>query len=109
MPISIYSLPAGSALWMAPEILLGDVFNEKVDVFSYAMCLVELIDCHLPWHGVAVGAAITIKVTQGQRPEAQVNGDRAREMGALVQVRFGPQMIQVGPYHTILDTKILRY
>ena len=83
---------------MAPEILLGDVFNEKVDVFSYAMCLVELIDCHLPWHGVAVGAAITIKVSQGQRPEAQVNGDRAREMGALVQVRFGPQMIQVGPY-----------
>jgi serine/threonine protein kinase len=34
----------GSSLWMAPEILLGKTYNEKVDVFAYAMCLVELVD-----------------------------------------------------------------
>jgi serine/threonine protein kinase len=34
----------GSILWMAPEILLGKTYNEKVDVFAYAMCLVELVD-----------------------------------------------------------------
>lgn len=32
-----------SVLWMAPEILTGQNYNEKVDVFSYAMCLVELV------------------------------------------------------------------
>jgi hypothetical protein len=35
-------------LWMAPEIIAGQVFNESVDVFSYAMCLLEVVDCHLP-------------------------------------------------------------
>jgi serine/threonine protein kinase len=35
----------GSVLWMAPEILLGKTYNEKVDVYGFAMCLVELIDC----------------------------------------------------------------
>lgn len=33
----------GSVLWMAPEILRGQKYNEKVDVFAYAMCLVELV------------------------------------------------------------------
>ena len=48
----------GSVLWMAPEVLLGDVYNEKIDVFSYAMCLVELVDCQMPWTGVAKGAEV---------------------------------------------------
>jgi serine/threonine protein kinase len=45
----------GSILWMAPEILLGEKYNEKVDVFSYAMCLLELTNRNLPWHGSGVG------------------------------------------------------
>ena len=27
----------------APEILLGEVYNERIDVFSFAMCLIELV------------------------------------------------------------------
>ena len=38
----------GTVMWMAPEILLGETYNEKVDVFSYAMCLVELLDRKVP-------------------------------------------------------------
>ena len=38
----------GCVLGMAPEILTGETYNEKVDVFSYAMVLVELISCKLP-------------------------------------------------------------
>ena len=38
----------GSILWMAPEIMLGKNYNEKVDQFSYAMCLLELCCLHLP-------------------------------------------------------------
>ena len=63
----------GSILWMAPEILLGEVYNEKVDVYSYAMCLVELVHRNLPWHGTGVGQqAIPVRVTRGKRPEAQL-------------------------------------
>lgn len=38
----------GSILWMPPEILLGEAYNEKVDVFAFAMTMVEVVDGHLP-------------------------------------------------------------
>ena len=62
----------GSVLWMAPEILMGSVYNEKVDVFSYAMCLVELVDWHLPWHGCANTPEVAVKCTRGERPDRQL-------------------------------------
>ena len=64
---------AGSMLWMAPELVLGEKYTEKVDVFSYAMCLVELVDRNVPWHGSGVGQqVIPVRVTQGKRPTHQV-------------------------------------
>ena len=36
-------------LWMAPEILLGERYNEKIDVYAFAMVLLELISRQLPW------------------------------------------------------------
>ena len=62
----------GSVLWMAPEILLGKKYNEKVDVFAYAMCLVELIDCNLPWAGTATSAEVPNRVTKNRRPDNQL-------------------------------------
>ena len=57
---------------MAPEILLGEIYNEKVDVFSYAMCLIEITNFKLPWSGVAMGAEVPHRVTTGRRPTAQL-------------------------------------
>jgi serine/threonine protein kinase len=48
----------GSSLWMAPEILLGEAYNEAVDVYSFAMCMLEVVDGHVPWHGIA-GAGVS--------------------------------------------------
>ena len=77
----------GSALWMAPEMLLGQNYNESVDVFSYAMCLVELIDCNLPWTGVCPAAAVVSRVTAGRRPLKQLEHDHVKEeIKALVRV-----------------------
>ncbi|XP_026154517.1 dual specificity testis-specific protein kinase 2 isoform X1 [Mastacembelus armatus] len=33
----------GSPFWMAPEVLRGEVYNEKVDVFAYGIILCEII------------------------------------------------------------------
>ena len=74
----------GSVLWMAPEILLGDTYNEKVDVFSYAMCLLELVNGHLPWSGVATGAEVPHKVTRGQRPTKQLEPTDARPVDVML-------------------------
>ena len=68
----------GSILWMAPEILLGDLYNEKVDVFSYAMCLLEIVSRSLPWHGLGVGQqVIPVRLTQGKRPDMQLKNSKA--------------------------------
>jgi len=76
----------GSALWMAPEILLGKTYNEKVDVFSFAMCLIELMDHHLPWHGYGGPAEVPFKVTSNQRPTSQLkHGAEHTELTALVK------------------------
>ena len=34
---------------MAPEILLGERYNEKIDVYAFAMVLLELVSRQLPW------------------------------------------------------------
>lgn len=62
----------GSILWMAPEILLGERYNELVDVFSYSMCLVELVDRNLPWHNCARPHEVAVQVTRGKRPVGQL-------------------------------------
>eukprot|EP01043_Picozoa_sp_COSAG02_P110512 COSAG02_NODE_46638_length_347_cov_0.830645_1_plen_74_part_10 len=61
----------GTVLWMAPEILLGEKYNEKIDVFSYAMCLIELVDCNLPWTG-STTSIVPDLVAKGRRPEVQL-------------------------------------
>ena len=62
----------GSVLWMAPEVLLGQVFNEKVDIYSYGMCLLEVVARQLPWTDVCAPGAVALRVTRGERPEGQL-------------------------------------
>ena len=52
----------------------GEVYNELVDVFSFAMCMVELVSQKLPWSGVALGAEVPHRVTQNLRPLKQLQG-----------------------------------
>ena len=63
----------GTVMWMAPEIMLGQSYNEKVDVYSFSMCLVELIDRNLPWHWCPGGAEVPFKVSRGERPDRQLS------------------------------------
>ena len=70
---------AGTVLWMAPELFHRDSkYDEKVDVFSYAMCLIELVSHERPWQGSGVRQeAIPVQLLEGERPERQL--ERADE------------------------------
>jgi|EP01046_Picozoa_sp_COSAG06_P000339 serine/threonine protein kinase len=74
----------GSVLWMAPEILTAEKYNEKIDVFSFAMCLVELVDGRLPWSGVCSAAEVPHKVVKKTRPNNQLS-KASDSMTAMVQ------------------------
>ncbi|RLN93185.1 hypothetical protein BBJ28_00003007 [Nothophytophthora sp. Chile5] len=44
---------AGTLAWTAPELLLGEEYSEKVDIYSLGVLLGELDTCTLPYHDPA--------------------------------------------------------
>ena len=64
----------GSSLWMSPEYLNGSPYDEKCDVYSFGMVLLELVTRRLPWVEVKELSQIVLKVAQGQRPPLPDNG-----------------------------------
>lgn len=46
----------GTSLWMAPEVMMGDRYDEKADVFSFGVVLSELDSNDLPYAGAYKGS-----------------------------------------------------
>ncbi|GLE11392.1 hypothetical protein PINS_up023779 [Pythium insidiosum] len=42
----------GSSLWIAPEVMMGNNYDEKADIFSFGIVLTELDSHQLPYHNV---------------------------------------------------------
>lgn len=49
---------AGTAAWMAPEIIRNEDCSEKVDVWSYGVVLWELLTGNVPYRGVEEAAVV---------------------------------------------------
>ena len=57
----------GSWRWMAPEVAQNKKYDEKVDIYSWAMCVCQMISCELPF-SVKTELESAILATQGYRP-----------------------------------------
>jgi len=66
--ISIMTVGVGTPLWMAPEIMRGDQYNEKSDVYSFALVLWEMISNQLPYIDLNQMSLLMKVGLQGVRP-----------------------------------------
>jgi len=61
---------AGTYHWMAPEVLDGHHYDEKIDIYSYAICLFELLTRRIPYDGSGLEpVSIAVAVSRGRRPD----------------------------------------
>merc|ERR1719477_371351 len=49
---------AGTVAWMPPEVIRNEPCNEKVDIWSFGVCVWELLTCELPYKNVDSSAII---------------------------------------------------
>lgn len=64
------TIAAGTCHWMAPEVFQGSSYTEKVDIYSYAMILFEIICREIPFEEEEP-AQVGSLTLQGERPDLE--------------------------------------
>lgn len=59
--------PVGTPAWSAPELLQGEKYSTKIDVYSYGVCLWEIATRETPYQGMP-SARVMMSVCNGMRP-----------------------------------------
>ncbi|KAJ6810455.1 serine/threonine-protein kinase HT1-like [Iris pallida] len=59
----------GTLGYMAPEVLNGNPYNRKCDVYSYGICLWEIYCCDMPYADLTFSEVTSAVVRQNLRPE----------------------------------------
>ncbi|KAF9931027.1 hypothetical protein FBU30_010943 [Linnemannia zychae] len=59
----------GTPEFMAPEMYEEKGYNEKVDIYAFGMCLLEMVTGEYPYNECKNAAQIFKKVTQGHKPD----------------------------------------
>jgi hypothetical protein len=68
---------AGTWWWMSPEALFGEEISDKSDMYSFGMCMYEIMSGKMPYEDVPEisqmpPVTVAIKVSEGLRPD--ING-----------------------------------
>mmetsp|Transcript_103225 Transcript_103225/g.322971 ORF Transcript_103225/g.322971 Transcript_103225/m.322971 type:complete len:301 (+) Transcript_103225:68-970(+) len=95
---------AGTCHWMAPEVFTGTSYDEKVDVYSYAMILFEIVCREIPFEEEepAIVGRLTV---EGERPDLEaVPPDCPAPLRALMIQCWDHEPKRRPPFDEILKT-----
>jgi serine/threonine protein kinase len=63
---------AGTYHWMAPEVLGGNSYNEKVDIYSFGIVMFETLYREIPFEDTGLdGMKVAVAVSKGKRPNLE--------------------------------------
>lgn len=79
---------SGSPSWMAPEVLRGDDFDVRADVYAFGVIMWELITRSLPWPDKNMAQLVGLVGFSGARLEIPVNTDAPPALVALTKRCF---------------------
>ncbi|KAJ4825537.1 hypothetical protein Tsubulata_033530 [Turnera subulata] len=98
----------GTPEFMAPEVY-EEEYNELVDIYSFGMCVLEMVTFDYPYSECTHPAQIYKKVITGKRPDAlyKVNDPEVREFVekclATVSTRLSARELLMDPFLQIDD------
>uniref|UniRef100_A0A7S1FBJ5 Protein kinase domain-containing protein n=1 Tax=Noctiluca scintillans TaxID=2966 RepID=A0A7S1FBJ5_NOCSC len=100
---------AGTCHWMAPEVAAGSVYDEKVDVYSFAMILFEVICREIPYEDEEPSNVGRLTL-EGVRPDLEaVPPDCPEMLRDLMIVCWHADPKQRPPFDKIYDIlKLIR-
>lgn len=95
----------GTPEFMAPE-LYDEEYNELVDIYSFGMCILELITCEYPYNECRNQAQIYKKVTSGMKPAslAKVTDAHVKE---FVEKCLAPVSVRLSAVELLEDPFLL--
>jgi len=67
---NVVSSVLGTPGWMAPELFEESGFDERVDIFAFGMCVLEIITKEYPYSELQTQVQVLRKITNGIRPAA---------------------------------------
>eukprot|EP00934_Nitzschia_sp_Nitz4_P008975 Nitzschia sp. Nitz4//scaffold293_size23253//12624//13941//NITZ4_008506-RA/size23253-augustus-gene-0.4-mRNA-1//1//CDS//3329546198//8965//frame0 len=91
----------GSPRYMAPEVALHHPYNEKVDVYSFALLLWEILSLETPFMGVNKNY-LKVEVWRGRRVRPKMNSSWSPNLRNLLQDAWNhdemerPSMVEIG-------------
>ncbi|KAL4448958.1 hypothetical protein ABPG77_007675 [Micractinium sp. CCAP 211/92] len=78
---------AGTPEWTAPEVLRSKPYNEKCDIYSFGVCLWELMTNQEPWHDMSAMQVVGAVGWSNQR--LPIPEDAPEGMRQLISECFG--------------------
>lgn len=93
----------GTLHWMAPEVISNQPYSLEADIYSYGICMWEVIAREVPYNGTNA-MTIPVRVIKGERPNlSQIPSTCPDSLKHLVRMCWDPVPAKRPNFNQILD------